>query len=310
MAEIRFRAMGTDCHVLVTASDGLDDALAALARERIEILEQCWSRFRPDSELSVLNATAGRGPRPVSADLLLLVERMHEAWRLSDGLFDPTILESLRLLGYDADFATVTSRATPSAYDIPATPAPGMSGVAIDRRHSAIALPDGVGIDPGAIGKGLAADIVAEELAAAGASAVLVNLGGDLSVAGQMDGPWVIGIEDERLPSDHAERILRLLEFPPGTERFGVTTSTTLKRRWAQGRRHHVIDPRTGSMSVGDLRQVTVVGTRAWEAEVLATTALLMPSMQAREWLAARDVTAFLLTDDQILHTDMERAHG
>lgn len=304
----RFRAMGTDCEVHVTAAGDAGQDLGALAIERIELLEQSWSRFRPDSELSRLNARAGMGAVPVSDDLLHLVRRMHEAWHDTDGLFDPTVLASMTALGYDTDFAAVQSRPATHWQAVVTAPAPGMSAVVVDLTDSTVALPAGIGIDPGAIGKGLAADIVSEELVSAGAHRVLVNLGGDIAVAGQADDdtPWYIGVEDERVSTDSADRIERVLELTG--PRAGVATSTTMKRRWAQGRRHHVIDPRTGQVSTGDLAQVTVVAGSASEAEVLATAALLLPSSLAAAWLADRTADAVLMISDRtttaVLTTD------
>lgn len=309
-SELRFRAMGTDCHVLVVAPGDVAVTLAELARDRVELLEQSWSRFRPTSELSQLNAKAGSGPVTVSADLLVLVERMEQAWRRSGGLFDPTVLNAMRAHGYDEDFAAVAARPAASLVDVVAVAAPGMTAVAIDTTASTVALPAGVGLDPGAIGKGLAADVIADELSAAGATAVLVNLGGDIAVAGTAEAPWAIGIEDERRPADHPDRVMRILEFEPGTDRIGVATSTTVKRRWAQGRRHHVIDPRTGIMATSPLVQVTVVAGEAWEAEVLATTALLLAPGEALAYLRDQGVTGVLLTDNDERHTDEERHDG
>jgi thiamine biosynthesis lipoprotein len=310
--DVQFRAMGTECHVVVHAPADVLEDLTALVQERVELLEQCWSRFRPDSELSHLNAAAGLGPRIVSADLLLLAMRMHDAWLSSNGLFDPTVLTSMTALGYDTDFATVSARSATSLTDITLAAAPGMSGVVIDADASTISLPSGVGLDPGAIGKGLAADVIADELWSAGAQGVLVNLGGDISIAGSApdDAPWSIGVEDERVDAGADDRVLRVLEFPLGTDRIGIATSTTLKRRWAQGRRHHVIDPRTGTMSTSDLVQVTIVAGTAWQAETLATTALLMPSADADAWLKRLDITAILLTADSDLPADEEHARG
>ncbi len=311
-AEARFRAMGTDCHILVVAPQPEGDELVGLARERVDILEQCWSRFRHDSELSHLNASAGRGPQAVSDDLLVLVQRMRDAWRSTAGLFDPTVLTSIRAMGYDADFSVVSQRSAASITDIALAAAPGMSAITVDVEAGTVSLPAGVGLDPGAIGKGLAADLIADELWMAGASGVLVNLGGDISVAGTADHGerWAIGIEDERRPPDARDRVLRILEFPEGTDRLGIATSTTLKRRWAQGRRHHVIDPRTGSMSTSELVQVTVVAGRAWEAETQATTALLMHPPQASAWLGERGLTGILLTADDEVRTDEGVIHG
>ena len=102
--------MGTDCHVVVVADAPASDDLLTLAVDRVELLEECWSRFRATSALNQLNARAGQGPVPASPDLLLLVERMKKAWSMSNGLFDPTVLSSMTALGYDADFDTPNDR--------------------------------------------------------------------------------------------------------------------------------------------------------------------------------------------------------
>ena len=59
---VNFRAMGTDCHVVVVTEASLADQLLTLSQDRVELLEDCWSRFRPTSELNRLNAAAGLGP--------------------------------------------------------------------------------------------------------------------------------------------------------------------------------------------------------------------------------------------------------
>jgi thiamine biosynthesis lipoprotein len=302
--------MGTDCHALVYAPVGPAEELADLALLRVELLEQSWSRFRPASELNRLNAAAGRGPQPVSADLLLLTKRMHEAWNATGGMFDPTILASIRALGYDADFATIAARSAAALDDVRLAAAPGMSAVLVNEQDSTVALPPGVGLDPGAIGKGLAADIVAEELLAAGAHGVLVNLGGDVSLAGEPadSEPWSIGIEDERLAADHPARVMETVTL--AGPRAGIATSTTLKRRWAHGRRHHVLDPRSGRMSSSDLVQVTVVAATACTAEWSATGALLQDPDNALAWLRERGLPAILLTDDRALRVEKESSHG
>jgi thiamine biosynthesis lipoprotein len=303
--------MGTDCHVYIVADEVSGADLLQLAQDRAELLEDCWSRFRPASELNRLNAFAGQGPMVVSGDLYLLADRMRQAWSMSGGLFDPTVLSSMMALGYDADFSLVSARSAEDLGDIITSTAPGMSGVRLDESAMTISLPAGVGIDPGAIGKGLAADIIAAELFETGADGVLINLGGDLAFIGNTeDGTsWSIGVEDERLPVDDAARVLRVFEFPEGPTTAGIATSTTLKRRWAQGRRHHVIDPRTGGMSVSDLVQVTVVADEAWQAEITATTALLMPAAEAERWLREREVPAILLTADRTIVTTDEEVH-
>lgn len=295
-----FRAMGTDCELIVYGVGA--EEFASAGAHRVELLEQCWSRFRSTSELTHLNSRAGSGPVSVSEDLLTLVDIMLEAWRATDGLFDPTVITSMNALGYDRDFASVIARDAIALVTAQVMRAPGMGDVVIDEETMTISLPAGVGLDPGAIGKGLAADIIVEELMNSGADGVLVNLGGDIVFAGSpgSDAPWVMAILDERLPLDVDDRVVRHLEFEAGTDHGAVATSTTLKRVWADGR-HHVIDPRTGDVARTDLVQATIAASTGWWAEVAATTALLLGSEQAEAWLDENELVHVLMTPLELL---------
>ncbi|HEX4820666.1 MAG TPA: FAD:protein FMN transferase, partial [Acidimicrobiales bacterium] len=100
MHEARFRAMGSDVHVVVV---GGPDGLLDVAHRRIDELEQRWSRFIPDSEISRLNACAGE-PMAVSNDTIELVTRAIEAWRITGATFDPTVLGAVLRAGYTTSF--------------------------------------------------------------------------------------------------------------------------------------------------------------------------------------------------------------
>ena len=276
VAERSFRAMGTDCHVLVYGIDGSVEALADLACRRVALLESLWSRFRDDSELSRLNHRAGRGFVEVSAETEALVRAMRLAWESTAAAFDPSVLTAITAVGYDRDFAQIIAD---DSFQAVAEPAPGMDGVEIADRM--VAVPAGVGLDPGAIGKGLAADIVVDEMMHAGAMGVLVDLGGDIALAGfpGADGTWSIAIRDERHRLEQTStQHDRAIVIPAGVAHAGIATSTSLTRRWAQAR-HHVIDPSTGASTDEALVQVTVTGSRAWECEVWATAALVRPTL-------------------------------
>jgi len=295
--------MGAACSISVYAQTNAE-ALARIGAQRVELLEQSWSRFRDTSELNRLNARAGTGPVEVSADLLTLLRHMQQAWELTDGLFDPTLLSVIKAAGYDADFATVIARdalASVQSWKAPHR-SHGMVDVIIDMAASTVSLPAGVGLDPGAIGKGLAADIIAGEIMSAGAQGVLVDLGGDIVVAGQpgADEAWVIAIEDERDP-DNADREPMLVTFEADGGTSAIATSSTLYRRWAGGTRHHVIDPRTGRMAEPELVQATVWCSTGWLAEVSATAALLMSADDARTWLQQHQLGYTLMTPTSVL---------
>lgn len=273
-ARREFRAMGTDCSVSVFGPGGHIEALADLAHQRVDLLEALWSRFRPDSELSLLNAVAGTGAREVSWETELLVHRMKEAWTATEGAFDPTVLAAVRANGYDRDLAEVM--ALESLRFAQAQAAPGMDAISVE--NGSVTLPAGVGLDPGAIGKGLAADIVVDEIFAAGATGVLVDLGGDIALAGVPGAStqWLIDVRDERTKGSSG----RVIRVPSSTPHAGVATSTSLTRRFADAR-HHVIDPGTGSSTDESLVQVTVSGPSAWWCEVWATAALVNPALVA-----------------------------
>ena len=260
IAELRFRAMGSDAHLIVV---GGNQGMAEAARARIDELEQRWSRFLPDSEVNLLNRRAGLATT-VSHDTRELVRRAIEAWRLSGGGFDPTLLGAIVRAGYDRSFEELG----------PAPPA-GSSplGVGADQivvDGTQVLLPAGTGFDPGGIGKGLAADMVAAETMARGAAGVCVNLGGDLRAAGI--GPagsgWTVALEH----AWSADPIANV-----GLADGAVATSTTLRRHWeTDGQpRHHLIDPQTGQPSDTDLNFCTVITGQAWVAEVLAKAVLL-----------------------------------
>ena len=197
-AELRFRAMGSDVHVLVNGPAGLLQA----ARDRVEELERRWSRFRADSEISRLNALAD-SPMAVSPETLGLVGRALEGARVTGGRYDPTVLGDVLRAGYDRSFEEVGAAGAAGG----GSPlGRGWARVVVDAAGSSVTLPAGVGLDPGGIGKGYAADLVVEELRAAGAAGVWVNLGGDPRAAGRAPGggSWVVGIEHPLRPAPAA----------------------------------------------------------------------------------------------------------
>jgi thiamine biosynthesis lipoprotein len=261
--ELRFRAMGSDAHVIVV---GGAPVLGHRAVAWIDDLERRWSRFLPDSEVCELNRSAGR-PVVVSSPTALLVERAVGGHRLSGGSFDPTVLGDLLRAGYDRSFDELTGRTR----RVPSFLAAGCERIRID--GCTVTLPPEVGFDPGGIGKGLAADLVTSRLLEAGARGACVNLGGDVRLrgCGPTGGSWTVALEHPAT----AAPIAKL-----GLHEGAVATSTTLRRRWrtAAGEAHHLIDPGTGQPSTSDLTFVSVVTEEAWRAEILAKAILLRGS--------------------------------
>lgn len=284
-AERRFRTMGSDTHLVVVGGDV--DRLLDDAQRRIVQLEQRWSRFIDTSEVCELNRRAGDAVI-VSADTALLVERAIEAWRLTGGGFDPTVLGAVLRAGYDTSFETIAADRSGDSTAGTSTLITGCTDIVID--GGSVRLPAGTGFDPGGIGKGLAADIVITELIAAGASGACANLGGDLRVAGEspQGGGWTIAIEHPLV----AEPVSLV-----GLRAGAIATSTTLRRRWnVDGApRHHLIDPATGEPSDSDLELSTVIAGEAWLAEVMAKAVLLRGSERAFDIVDGAQVQALTI---------------
>ncbi|MEU8586209.1 FAD:protein FMN transferase [Streptomyces sp. NPDC048664] len=143
-------------------------------------------------------------------------------------------------------------------------------------------------IDPTGIVKGWAVERAARDLAAAGASGVSVNGGGDVQMYGAPGPhrPWRVGVTDPLRPGG-----LAAVVSAAGADASAVATSGTAERG------AHIIDPRTGGPAVTDLVAVTVVGPRLTWVDCWATAAFAMGSRQALDWLESLpDVEALLIT--------------
>ncbi|HUP75069.1 MAG TPA: FAD:protein FMN transferase [Acidimicrobiales bacterium] len=76
--------MGTRAHVVVTADPALESQLTDFAARELSLMERRWSRFLPTSELSRLNAAAGK-PVIVSADTFSVITSAVDAWKQTLG---------------------------------------------------------------------------------------------------------------------------------------------------------------------------------------------------------------------------------
>jgi thiamine biosynthesis lipoprotein len=294
VAEHRFRVMASDGHIIAT--DPPSGALVE-ARQRLEQLEQRWSRFLPGSDISRINAADGR-PIGVHADTVTLVATMVEAWRLTAGRCDASVLPALLASGY-GEHRVSLSRPDGSR---PLAHVGRLDAIVIDPHSSTVTAPPGMALDPGGVGKGLAADVVVRDLLAAGARGALVDVGGDLACAGAppSGAGWSVVVEHPAC----AGADLAAFAVSGG----GVATSSTRTRRWIHDgvERHHIIDPSTGACASTDLAAVTVIAPCGWQAEAHATAAILCGSSAAPEYLHAHDLSGIIVTADGRIFTSAD----
>ena len=208
-----FKALGTSAHLLVTDPGGTDRACALLGVE-LDAIDRACSRFRPDSELWRVNNARGRTIR-ISSLLAEAVAVALAAADVTDGDVDPTCGRSLARLGYDRDFARPGR--TPAHCRSPRYRRRGGRRWSLTVSGARSRSPAKVVLDLGATAKALAADRAAVRISASLNCGTLVNLGGDIRVAGEPPAEgWRIGIADDH-GFDGPEVTRRRPRRPPAT---------------------------------------------------------------------------------------------
>jgi thiamine biosynthesis lipoprotein len=312
-------ALGTTARIVVWPPRNLSRLLAVVDDE-LATLDRQASRFRPDSEISLVHA-GGAGRHVISDGLAEAVGIALAAARWTAGRCDPAVGGALISLGYDRDFADIAPGAS-----TPMTGAGWPGGrpagdLAAHRGQvparldgNLLELAAGVRLDLGATAKGLGADRAARAAyAAAGEGGVLVSLGGDLAVAGQPPaGGWPLLVADEHRqtraarnlspagrpgqPAGEADPVTaQLIRLASG----GLATSSVTCRQWRRAGEllHHIIDPRTAMPADGPWRTVSVVAASCAEANA-ASTAAIVAGADAQTWLSAQGLPARLIGHD------------
>jgi FAD:protein FMN transferase len=304
------RPMATDVSVQIAVAAEQEEAASHAADACMAWFDEVdarLSRFRPESELSQLNRSAGRW-FTASSVLFEAVEMALWAARASGGRFDPTLLRHLEALGYDRDFAQIAQRNVTPAAPLVAAPEPETwraveldprrrrirlpASVGLDPRRRRIRLPASVGLDLGGIAKGWAADVALERFFGDFPNA-LVDVGGDMRVRGEVEEghPWPIGVGAGRAIRDNQPDAAPEQQAVVTLGKGGLATSGAGARWWLRAgeRAHHLIDPRTGRpariwLDVADDRpdeppliaSASAFAPTAAEAEVAAKVALLL----------------------------------
>lgn len=284
--------MGTVVTLSVAAHDE-PTGVRALERGFAEVarLEQLLSSYRPDSDLSRLNAQAGTGPVRVPRELAELTHAAAAIAAQTDGAFNPMMGPAIKLWGIPHD------PHVPSAGELQAVlPLIELRGLSVRPERATIALArPGMALGLGGIAKGYTADRVVGVLRAAGMRDGVVEISGDVRVFGLGPGrrPWRVGVQDPRGGSAP----LVTIEIRDGA----VSTSGDYERFFeVEGvRYHHILDPRTVRPAQG-LISVTVLAPLAIDADALATAVLVMGAIDGMAFVErTAGVEALLIDPDQ-----------
>jgi len=288
----RFQAMASPCEIRLdqvrgqAAGEPTRDAALVQAMAEVHRIEAKYSRYRADSVISQINASAGQAePLAVDDETAALLDFAATLHTDSEGRFD--VSSGVLRRAWDFNGSTLPSDAQLAALQALV----GWQRVQWDGHH--IRLPQaGMELDFGGIGKEYAADRAASLLQGLGFSQGYVNLGGDIRVLGpRPDGqPWRFGIQHPRRPQDliaHIEVAQGALATSGDYERFLIHN----------GQRYgHILDARSG-WPVRHWQSVSVVAPACVAAGALTTIAMLMGE-QALDFLRAQGV-AFLAVDEE-----------
>jgi thiamine biosynthesis lipoprotein len=270
MVEERRLAMGSELRLVARTAD-VPQARAAFAAvfAEVERLEGLLSTWRPASDVSRLNASAGGAPVPVHADTRAVLRAAAQVSAWTDGKFDVTFGALAEIWKFDHD----QDNRVPTAAEIEARlPRVDYRRVVVDDAAgtAAVTRPD-VRVHLGGIGKGYAVDRAVALMRAAGLSDFMVQAGGDLYVAGTAgESPWRLGIQD---PRGTANDLFAMVELSNAT----FSTSGDYERFFEQDgvRYHHLLDPDTGQPARGT-RSVTIVTKEALWADGLSTGVFIL----------------------------------
>lgn len=287
------------------------ETAASEALDRIGWLEAQLSHYRPDSDISLINAYAYGEPVPVTDSLFALLLRLRELSEAADGVFDPTIGRLLRRWGLLQRGATAIDvlQAPPDEELASLVQQTGWRNIALDERRRTVRfLTPAVELNLGACGKGLAVQCAADYLRSLGIEAALVS-GGDSSIAAigapHGEAGWPVGLPNAAAPDTAASshnhsfggdglgdmrgEVRTSLASAAGGQRI-LLRDETLSTTGSEGvavmaageRRSHICDPRTG-MLVALPGPVCVLAQDALQGDALSTAFAL----QGQAWASA-----------------------
>ena len=301
--QLGFRAMGTQCQIHFRASSV---RVAEVCRDEmlrwVRAFEAKFSRFQPDSVITLINAQAGGDWVKIDEETEKLIQLGETVFFLSEGLLDATSLPLTRLWKRAGDTNTFPE---PGSVERTVEELVGWSKV--ERRPGELRLPvEGMALDLGGYGKEYAVDRAAEIAARHGVEHVLVDFGRDVFAAGSPpDLPyWVIGLEDAFAPAETRGRL--------ALSDKGVASSGNYRRFFEiDGEQYgHLINPRTGYPVESNLGAVTCVADTCLRAGIAATTTCLLGGDEGETWLRRfPDVEGVIQKQNQSVETPRFHVH-
>ena len=284
--------MGTRIYVELWADDtAVGNAAIDAVMTEMRRIDALMSHYRPDSELSQINAHAATEAVKVSPELFDLIRLSTHFSEITAGAFDITYASVGYLYNYPL-------HERPSEEQIKAAlPAVNWRNLKLDAEHHTVRFAHaGMRIDLGGIGKGYAVDRSVALLKARGITNAIVTAGGDSRLIGDHRGrQWLVSIAHPDQPHNPDKVVTRI----PLSD-AAISTSGDYERYFDEDgvRYHHIIDPGTGH-SASKVRSATIIGPTATRTDGLSKTAFVLGPERALEiYNRLDDIDAILVTPD------------
>lgn len=292
--EISGNTMGTQYSVKLVGDSDTISASAVEARidEILDRINGMMSTYIQDADISRFNLSASLDWFEVPKEFCDVLEHSREISQITEGAFDVTAGPLVNLWGFGP---TDMKFEPPSDAEIAAASARvGYEHIETDCAMPAIRRAiEGVEIDLSAYAKGYAVDELAEALLAAGYDDFLVEIGGEIRVAGRnsQGKRWAIGIEIPRAGAREPYAVVSLTDL-------AVATSGDYRNFFEhEGVRYsHEIDTRTGRPVTHELAAVSIIDESAATADAMATGLLVMGPEAGYELAAKENIAAMFLT--------------
>jgi thiamine biosynthesis lipoprotein len=270
MIVVQRKCMGTACTVKAYHDDkAVVDRIVAKGLAEVDRLEDLLSGWRETSEISRINAAAGKAAVPVSPETLEVVKKGLWIAERTGGAFDITIgvFRGVWKFGDDSDGSVPDEKQVRKLVKLV-----GWRDVIVDDQARTVRLKRrGMKLDVEGIAKGYAVDAAVKVIRGEGLSDFIFQAGGDLFAAGRPGTrDWRVGVQDPR-----GKRGAIIYEVSLSDRAFN--TSGDYERSVIKDgtRYHHILDARTGLPSRAS-RAVTILARDAFTADTLDTAVFTM----------------------------------
>lgn len=272
---------------------GGDSQVISGIENAISHLEQTISWRLADSVIAGINAS---GSAVLTEDMYLWMTEALALAENTSGAFDPTLRPLIALWGIEEASPTVPGdKSIKESLSLV-----GYEKLSFEDRK--LTLQEGMCLDFGAIGKGIALDVIADYLEESGVSAATIAVGGSVLTYGDKPGgDWQIAVRDPDGPDGSALGILSI----SGTHY--ISTSGDYEKYFEENgvKYHHIFDPGTGYPAKSGLRSVTVVCDSGLKSDGLSTACFVLgyeASLPVLQEYGAQAV--FILEDGSVRTTE------